>query len=761
MGDRRPRGCRALGAVAASACAALVLLVRQPVVVRADALPPSTPTGWTVVIANDFSPCNGGVAPGQCFGTANITTTGSTRTSNLDSVTLGGAPFGTAVTPDGSTAVVVNILDGSLSTIDLTRTPPVSLAPVPVGRGSDSLITVAPDGRTAYVDGVDTNSIFPVDLTRRPVAVGKAIPVGRKPGGVAVTPDGSTAWVTNADDGTLQPIALSADGGTPGSPIQVGATPTWLTLAPDGLTAYITRGPGHAIVAVSLRGDGRMSTLDVGTDPQQVVLTPDGSMLYVPTEGTGTITPVSVSGVSMTAGTPFALPHGDSDTASHPWAAAVSPDGRQLWVTDGGVPNVLTSGNTVTAFDISATPMAPVQLRTVAVGFEPRGLAITPAIAGAGSGGPSTIATSLPTPGQAFSGAGVVLASAAVAVGGTVFLTFPSHLFNLTFQENYAAITGWWDRRTRGLRGLLRRRRAAAQADATPGTRRARWRDELPGFAAVAATGALLGSLLDPRFGRNWGTVETFAAVLLAILTAVAVAGSVTGLYHRLRGGPVSRHLRALPLGLLVALTCVVVSRVVGFQPGYLYGVVCLVVFDRRLSPREEGHTAALTSLGALTASVVAWLLWVPVNDRAVVPGAFGGLIVLDDFLAAVFVGGLVGTVIGLLPLRFLPGGAVREWQPAVWAVLFAIALFGLVDFIVRSPAASGVSHSGLWTTVVLFVLFGAASIAFREHFARRWRAEHGVQVHGLRGRLRDLVEKHPGTPGVATAAEADAPASP
>jgi hypothetical protein len=54
--------------------------------------------------------------------------------------------------------------------------------------------------------------------------------------------------------------------------------------------------------------------------------------------------------------------------------------------------------------------------------------------------------------------------------------------------------------------------------------------------------------------------------------------------------------------------------------------------------------------------------LWFAANDFADAygysqSGASFVLVILDDFLAAVFVGGLVGTMIGLLPLRFLPGG--------------------------------------------------------------------------------------------------------
>jgi hypothetical protein len=346
---------------------------------------------------------------------------------------------------------------------------------------------------------------------------------------------------------------------------------------------------------------------------------------------------------------------------------------------------------------------------------------------------PSSIATSLPTPAEAFANAAVVASSVALAVGGTLFITFPAQLFNLTFQENYPRITAWFARR-RDHRTTASRPR----------------RDGLI-FALVVAAGALFGALLDPGFGRSWSSLASYLAIVLALLSGAAVAGGVTSVYHWRRGHPERPYPLALPLGLAVAGVCVLVSRLARFQPGYLYGVVCGLAFHRRLSDREEGQVAALAILASLCVSILAWLLWVPVNHAATQPGAWFGEIVVDNFLAALFVGGLVGSTIGLLPLRFLAGGAIRQWRPAVWATLFALAMFGVIDFLLRSPRSPGATHAPLVTTIVLFVVFGGFAVAFREYFARRWRIEHGVTVRGVRAWARDLLSPHVETPAVVT----------
>jgi hypothetical protein len=153
-----------------------------------------------------------------------------------------------------------------------------------------------------------------------------------------------------------------------------------------------------------------------------------------------------------------------------------------------------------------------------------------------------------------------------------------------------------------------------------------------------------------------------------------------------------------------------------------------------------------LGSLAVLAVCVVAWLAWKPVGTAAAQPNAFFGLVVLDDFLASLTVGGIVGTAIGLLPLRFLPGAAIREWSFGAWAATFGLAMILLINIVVRSPLAP-VSHSALWVVVALFVVFATISVGFREYFARRWRRDHGVTVRGLRNHVRDLLVSRPAAP--------------
>ncbi len=312
--------------------------------------------------------------------------------------------------------------------------------------------------------------------------------------------------------------------------------------------------------------------------------------------------------------------------------------------------------------------------------------------------------------------------NAAITLGVILFITFPSQLFNKTFEENYDDIRDIALRRL----GWLRRFRRRADREVGGWIRAG-------AFALTVLCGAALASLNDPGFGFNGHSGATYLAVALSILTGVTVGGLVGALYRRLRGQPVIASPHALPAGLLVAGGCVLVSRLTAFEPGYLYGVIASIAFQGALPKNEQGHTAALGAVASLAVAVMAWLAWVPVSQAAGVPGAALPVVVLADLLASIFVSGLVGTVITLLPLRLLPGAALAAWNRWAWAGTFGIAAFGLVEVVLHpgsTPAHPG--RAAIVTAILLFAVFGGMTVGFRWYFGRRRRMrEKGESTRG------------------------------
>jgi streptogramin lyase len=681
-----------------------------------------------------------------------------------------------AQAPDGNTWLLTEGKQFHLVRIGPTRT--VTTFPInglgPPGFATQCL-TVDRDGIVWMVGGSAT-AVTRFDPASHAVTTVASPDAGSKPVTLAAAPDGGI-WF--GDEGThgIGRIDRAGHVTTFPPPVAISLGPYSIAVAPDGTVWTAAQGPtvtdaAGNVVDQSLfefsPAGGFVSALAVArTAVPAISISLHAFNVFIgpnahPFAGWGTY-PVGVAEIDP-GPTVRQVPWPLQDT---PVAMAAAADGRQWFATSvNNGPNYgYIDPSTLRVTQLRAPQLAPNAMSAgpgAGVSFVTgdsflyvidTGVA-APGTA-AGGLGLSTLASLLRTPAEAFASPQIVATSAAIAAGGTLFITFPAQLFNLTFQENYATISGWWRRRTRPLAEQARRFRRMRDAAAVTGGDTASTRPGLhPAavFAIVTLLGALLGSMLDDHFGLSLTTLTNIVATSLALVTGVAVIGAVTGLYHRRRFGAVRWHLRALPLGLLVAAVCVLISRALQFHPGYLYGVVCGVVFAGSLGKRDHGRIAALSTVALIVVSVFAWLAWSVVRPDATGPAPGFLMVLLDDFLAAVFVSGMIGTAIGLLPLRFLTGALIRDWRPPVWAALFGLSIFIVVDCVAPSPKSPGAKTAPI-LAMVLFVLFGGFAIGFREYFARRWRAEHAVTVHGWREHLRDLFTSHPQPPDAALGA--------
>jgi hypothetical protein len=258
----------------------------------------------------------------------------------------------------------------------------------------------------------------------------------------------------------------------------------------------------------------------------------------------------------------------------------------------------------------------------------------------------------------------------------------------------------------------------------------------------VFVAGAVLGSFNDPNFDKGSASLVTLCAVALSNLASVTVPAAVALLYHRHRYHRAPRRWHALPAGLLIALACVVFSRLTRFEPGYLYGVVYAVLFTRKLGRNPAGYVAFLSTITWVVTGFVAWFAWVPVAGAAIAHPNSLPLGFLDDFLAMVFISGLVGPVFALIPVRGLAGFKIRQWNNRAWLALYFVVAFAVVQVLLRPSTRvheASMSHAPLVGTIVAFVVAAGASLAFFEHFESKNAAES--EPRSLGARLHSLLQ--------------------
>ncbi len=254
-------------------------------------------------------------------------------------------------------------------------------------------------------------------------------------------------------------------------------------------------------------------------------------------------------------------------------------------------------------------------------------------------------------------------------------------------------------------------------------TQRDVWRTPL-GILGFIGLSALLYCFLDPTFGINIGSVATFLGLAIGLVVVLLAYG--VPLFVFSRSAKFQLVTRALPITLVVGLICVLVSRFANFQPGYLYGLVIGFFFASALSREQEGRTEAIAAGSSLVVALVAWVTLSFLRGGQ--NGEFDlGSAILQSATVTIVVAGLENAVFAMLPLRFLPGEAVYNWNRRVWLVLIAIGLFGFAHVLLNPSAGylADTTRTSFITLIVLLVGFGLASVLFWAYFRFRPARPH------------------------------------
>jgi YVTN family beta-propeller protein len=228
-----------------------------------------------------------------------------------------GAPLAIAISPDASTAYVVDTRHEQVVPIDVATNTPGT--PVPIGSGGEA-IAITPDGSRAYVANYGENTVTRIDLA---TGTPHTITGFHGPSGVAITPDGTKAYVTNYNDNTVSPIDLSND--SLGTAIPVGNEPWGIAVTPDGSRAYVADFGADAVTRIDLPAETVGATVSTVPSPELIAISPDGARAYV-IGGSHPITPIDLATDTAEAG----ISEGDFLSG-----LAILPDGSRVYLTDG------------------------------------------------------------------------------------------------------------------------------------------------------------------------------------------------------------------------------------------------------------------------------------------------------------------------------------------------------------------------------------------------------------------------------------------
>ena len=567
------------------------------------------------------------------------------------------------------------------------------------------------------------------------------------PAQVTVDQASRRAWVSMPELGQVAQLEATAAEGPDSPPWQVTATfeagsyPTFLAVdeerdlllvseqgQPPGTSGDEGRGAVH-IFDVSAGQPEPLGAPIPASVPTGIAFDPATGTAFVLENGTDSLMSITFPPDGSPLTERVKLPYGDESQNLNPVDLVLLPATRELVVTLAALVESPIGGHLdVFRLDDAGRPTYD---RSVPSAQRTRGIALDPTT--------GRVFVSAPTDGlvaayalDASSEAAPLPASTAAAMPGPLQISLapedvartlglsllvlllvgaPTPLFNETLETHAGDIQGWLGRRLPRRRGLGRLDRLAAAAQ--------RLAAGIAGMAVYLAVAALILSFLYPDFpGQD--ALLVFAIALFGLVVA-NIVDFLPGDRYVARRYHAHGSVRVAVWTLGLAAVTVLISRVAGLQPGYMYGIIGTFTFAVALTLDDEGRMEAWAAVALLVLALVAWFGRIPFEPTPGVPQSGPGLII-NMGLVSIFVIAVEGLVFGLIPLRFLPGEKIFRWSRWRWLLLWGagLALFAHVLVYPVTLAQPSPDPATLTATLVSVGIYGAIAVVFWAAF--RWR---------------------------------------
>jgi hypothetical protein len=245
------------------------------------------------------------------------------------------------------------------------------------------------------------------------------------------------------------------------------------------------------------------------------------------------------------------------------------------------------------------------------------------------------------------------------------------------------------------------------------------------GLAVYLVAAAIIYSFLTPGFPGNNALLVLGIAILG--LAAATAADILPGQRYVVRRYGDRGRVRIALWTLVLAAICVLISRISGMQPGFMYGIIGTFAFVAALGAVDEGRMEARGAVALLVLAIVAWFARIPFQPAPGMPSS-GIDLTINLALVGIFVVAVEGLVFGLIPLSFLPGQKIFAWSRWRWLLLWGagLALFAHVLVFPVTVAQPNPSRASLTATLISVAIYGTLAIGFWLFF--RWHRGHSVE---------------------------------
>ena len=185
------------------------------------------------------------------------------------------------------------------------------------------VIRITPNGKYALVANWHSSSVSVIDTKQ--YAVIKDVRLGGKAGyiprGIVVSADSAKAYVANMGGGTISVIDLARLEVVDDIPATIN--PRHIVLCKDQRTLYISDNILGKIIAYDVVAKKKLREVPVGRMARTIALSPDERYIFAVSHEEGKLLVIDTASFEIIYKKDFPFPMG----------VAVTPDGKQLWVT--------------------------------------------------------------------------------------------------------------------------------------------------------------------------------------------------------------------------------------------------------------------------------------------------------------------------------------------------------------------------------------------------------------------------------------------
>lgn len=397
----------------------------------------------------------------------------------------------------------------------------------------------------------------------------------------------------------------------------------------------------------------------------------------------------------------------DTPTGLHHVVVTVSGDGFEpstkvvpVTVVPVDVPASVAAASQVVPF----VPTVPPSVET-----QPAPTADKPAAAPAETASPTIapniLTRALGTIGDVLSHPGKVGSALAIGLVLIIFATLPAHLLNATIAEQYE----------RFVRRIPKPKKAPHWFAAMVA-----WfvREPAVGALSIIVVTALLFGFADPNFGFTLASLRLFLACAIALFFVGFLANTATRVVMK-RQWNVDVRISVRPLGLVMTVVGVVLSRFLHFSPGFLVGLILGLSIANKAAQSEAWKAVLIRSLLVLGMGLGAWVAYSALASEPLREETFGSAL-LSETLVAITTEGLVALVVVLLPFRFLEGERLYQRSRALWAGVYLVSIVSFFVAVVSWDGNWQVLGNSFWLWLVVVVGFGALCVGVYLYF-RVW----------------------------------------